>query len=167
MSKEEKINIEKNKIKSLIQKGFFSNKDYISPSYINLSNPKYIEIDNIYYSTLLVVNYNREYNDLILKNLIDSNLNINISIFYEKQNTYKIIKDLTYHIGNVGVDLQSYNESRQDIDIAANTYNDAKYIRKEIQINNEDLYFLYIFINVFSSNKKDLDYVQNKIEGLL
>jgi len=167
LSKEEKINIEKNKIKSLIQKGFFSNKDYISPSYINLSNPKYIEIDNIYYSTLLVVNYNREYNDLILKNLIDSNLNINISIFYEKQNTYKIIKDLTYHIGNVGVDLQSYNESRQDIDIAANTYNDAKYIRKEIQINNEDLYFLYIFINVFSSNKKDLDYVQNKIEGLL
>ena len=87
----------------------------------------------------MIINYNREYDDLILKNLIDSNFNINISLIYEKQNPYKVIKDLTYHIGNVGVDLQTYNESRQDIDIAAYTYNDAKYIRKEIQINNEDL----------------------------
>ena len=121
----------------------------------------------MYYSTLLVINYNREYNDLILKNIIDSNLNINISIFYEKQDTYKIIKDLTYHIGNVGIDLQGFSESRQDIDIAAFSYNDAKYIRKEIQINNEDLYFLYIYINVFSQDKKDLEYTLNKIEGLL
>ena len=151
----------------LIKKGFFSSKDYIAPSYINISNPKYIEIDNINYSTLLVINYNREYDDLILKSIIDSNLNINISMIYEKQNTYKVIKDLTYQIGNVGIDLQGYSESRQDIDLVAFTYNDAKYIRKEIQINNEDLYFLYIFVNVFSQNKKDLEYLLNKIEGLL
>ena len=88
-------------------------------------------------------------------------------MIYEKQNTYKVIKDLTYHIGNVGVDLQNYSESRQDIDIAAYTYNDAKYIRKEIQINNEDLYFLYIIVNVFSTKRKELEYVLNKIEGLL
>ena len=88
-------------------------------------------------------------------------------MIYEKQNPYKVIKDLTYHIGNVGVDLQTYNESRQDIDLAAYTYNDAKYIRKEIQINNEDLYYLYIFVNVFSTTRKDLEYIQNKIEGIL
>lgn len=115
----------------------------------------------------MVINYNREYEELILKNIIDSNLNVNISIFYEKQNIYKIIKELTYHIGSVGVDLQSYSDSRQDIDIAAFTYNDAKYIRKEIQINNEDFYYLYIYINVFSQNKKDLEYLLNKIEGML
>ena len=31
---------------------------------------------------------------------------------------------------------KQFNDNRQDIDIAAFTYNDAKYIRKEIQINN-------------------------------
>ncbi len=142
-------------------------KDYIAPSYIDVTNPKYIEIDNIYYSTLLIINYNRVENDLILKSIIDSNINTNISMYYEKQNIYKIIKDLTYHIGNVRTDLENYSESRQDIDIAAFTYNDAKYIRKEIQINNEDLYYLYIFVNVFSQDKKDLDYLLNKIEGIL
>ena len=91
---------------------------------------------------------------------------MNISIFYEKQDPYKTIKDLTYHIGNVGTELKGKNQNRQDIDIAAFTYNDAKYIRKEIQVNNEDLYFLYIYINVYSENKKELEFNLNKIEGI-
>ena len=92
---------------------------------------------------------------------------MNISIFYEKQDGYKTIRDLTYHIANVGVDLKEGNQNRQDIDLAAFTYNDAKYIRKEIQINNEDIYFLYIYLNVFSNNEKEQEYLLNKIEGIL
>ena len=118
----------------------------------------------MFYGGLLVVNYNREQNDLILKNLIDSN--INISMFYEKEDSYKIIKDLTYHIGNVGMELKLNAENRQDIDIAAFTYNDAKYIRKEIQVNNQDLYYLYVYIHIIASSLKELDYLINKIEGL-
>ena len=153
-------------IKNNIELGSFSYKDYISGSYINNKNPRYFEIDNTYYSSLIVVNYYREYNDLILKNLLELNINMNISIFYEKQDTYKTIKDLTYHIGNVGVDLREKNSNREDIEIAAFTYNDAKYIRKEIQLNNEELYYLYIYITVFSDNIKELEYFLNKISGI-
>ena len=130
-------------------------------------NPKYIEIDNTYYSGLILINYFREQTDLILKTIIDTNINLNISIFYEKQDTYKTIRDLTYHIGNVGVDLTEKNQNRQDIDIAAFTYNGAKYIRKEMQVNNEELYYLYIYITTFSNDVKDLEYLLNKIEGVL
>ena len=80
--------------------GMFSKKDYISPGYINLNNPRYVEIDGILYSCLLIVDYAREQTDLIFKNLIETNENIYISIYYEKQDTYKVIKDLTYNIGN-------------------------------------------------------------------
>lgn len=147
--------------------GVITQKDEIAPSYINLINPKYIEIDNNYYSTLIIVNYFREQTELILKSIIDTNINLNISIFYEKQDTYKTIRDLTYHIGNVGVDLKTNNPNRQDIDIAAFTYNDAKYIRKEMQVNNEELYFLYIYVTTFSNNVKDLEYLLNKLEGMM
>jgi len=132
-----------------------------------LTNPKFIEIDDTYYSTLIITNYFREQNDLILKSLIDTNINLNISIFYEKQDTYKTIRDLTYHIGNVGVDLKNGNQNRQDIEIAAFTYNDAKYIRKEMQVNNEELYFLYIYITTFANNLKELEYLLNKLEGII
>ena len=134
--------------------GIFTKKDYLSPSYINLSNPKYIEIDGMYYSGLLIVNYLREQDDLILKSIIDSNTNIYISMFYEKQDTYKVIKDLTYNIGNVKVDLEKIGENRQDSEIAAFTYNDAKYIRREMQINNEELYFLYIHNDICRKYKR-------------
>ncbi len=121
----------------------------------------------MYFSTLLITNYYHEQTDLLLKSIIDSNINMNISIFYEKQDPYKVVKDLTYHIGNVGVDLKNINENREDIEIAAFTYKDAKYIRKEIQLNNEDLYFLYIYITVYSEDKKELEYILNKIEGII
>ena len=147
--------------------GSFDVKDYLSPSYISLNNPKYIEIDGIYYASLLVVNYVREQNDLIFQNIIDTDENIYISIYYEKQDTYKVIKDLTYNIGNVGVDLEKIGKARQDYEIASFTYNDAKYIRKELQINNEELLFIYTYITTFSRDKKELDNKINKIEGML
>lgn len=156
---------ENNKINNFCS-GIFSKKDLISPAYVNMQNPKYFEVDNLYYSSLIVVNYYREQTDLLLKNLIETNINMNISIFYEKQDSYKTIKDLTYHIGNVGVELKESNENRQDIDIASYTYNDAKYIRKEIQVNNEELYFLYIYINIYAEDIKELEYNLNKIEGI-
>lgn len=156
---------ENNKINNFFS-GIFSKKDLISPAYVNMQNPKYFEVDNLYYSSLIVVNYYREQTDLLLKNLIETNINMNISIFYEKQDSYKTIKDLTYHIGNVGVELKESNENRQDIDIASYTYNDAKYIRKEIQVNNEELYFLYIYINIYAEDIKELEYNLNKIEGI-
>ena len=86
-----------------------------------MKNPKYLEIDNLFYSSLIVVNYYREQTDLLLKNLIETNINMNISIFYEKQDSYKTIKNLTYYIGNVGVELKESNQNRQDIDIASYT----------------------------------------------
>ena len=157
---------EEKKEKLQFIEGAFETKDYISPAYISLSNPKYIEIDEMLYSTLIGVNYYREQNDLILKNLIDTNINMNVSIFYEKQDSYKTIRELTYHIGNVGVELKENNQNRQDIDIAAFAYNDAKYIRREMQVNNEEIYYMYIYLTVFSKDKKELEYLLNKVEGI-
>jgi type IV secretory pathway VirB4 component len=149
-------------------KGVITLGEKISPAYINNKNPKYIEIDNIYYGGLLVIDYPRENTDLILNNLLNTNINMNIPMFYEKQNPYKVIRDLTYNIGNVGVDIKdSSNQNRQDIDIAAFTYNDARYIRKEIQVNNEEIYFLYIYLNIFSEDANELEYLLNKIEGIM
>ena len=162
------FNIIKLKNKNIkLKEGFFSDKDFFSPTYINLNNPKFLEIDDYFYSGIILVNYYRENNDLILKSILETNINMNISIFYEKCDTQKVIKELTYNIGNVGYELKQFNDNRQDIDIAEFTYNDAKYIRKEMQINNEELYFLYIYINLFSNDKKELLYNIDKIEGIL
>ena len=114
----------------------------------------------------MIVDYYREQTDIILKSIIESNINVNISIFYEKQDSYRVIKELTYHIGNVGLEVKSNHENRQDIDIATSIYGDAKYIRKEMQVNNEEMYYLYIYLLVYAEDIKELEYLISKIEGI-
>jgi type IV secretory pathway VirB4 component len=143
------------------------NKDFIAPAYVDNQNPRYFEVDNMYYIGLIVTDYYREYSDIIFKNLINTNINMNITCFYEKQDSYKTIKDLTYYIGNVGVDLKEGNSNREDIEIAAYSYNDAKFIRKEMQVNNEDLYYIYTYVSVYSEDKKEVEFLANKVEGIL
>jgi len=46
-----------------------------------MQNPKFIEIDNLYYSGLIVVNYYREQTDILLKTLIETNINMNICFY--------------------------------------------------------------------------------------
>lgn len=125
MNQKRKV-IKINNEKTIINK----QKNELSPSYINLNNPMYMEIDENFCASLLVIDYTREQNDLIFKTLIDSNININMSIFYEKQDPYKIVKDLTYNIGNTAVDLDM-GKNRQDIDVIEFSHDDAKYIRKQ------------------------------------
>ena len=145
----------------------FNIKDYLSPSYINLKNPKYCEIDGMFYSGIIIVDYYKEQKELILNELINLNINFIISIFYEKENSKKIINKITYNIGNISTDINNKNINNQIIDLEEVTYSDAKYIRKEIQLNNEDIFYLYIYLNIFNNNIKELENNLNKIEGIL
>ncbi len=147
--------------------GTLNLKDKLAPGYINLTNPKYVELNGKYYAGLLIVDYEREYSEIIFKNLMNTNVNTNISIFYEKQDTYKTLKDLTYSIGNTGVDLKFGNSNKEDIDLAAFSYNDAKYIRKEMQVNNEELYYLYTYCIVIAKDEKELQASLSKLESIL
>lgn len=138
-----------------------------NPLYINLINPQYIEIDGMFFSSLLIINYNRIFQELIFKNILEINENILISIYIEKNNQYKIIKEIAKNIGNTTVDLEKINNSRIDIDIAKSSLEDAKYIRREMQLNNQQLLYFYTYITTYSKNKEELKNQINKIEEIL
>lgn len=138
-----------------------------NPLYISLINPQCIEIDGMFFSSLLIINYNRIFQELIFKNILEINENILISIYVEKNNQYKIIKEIARNIGNTTVDLEKINNSRIDIDIARSSLEDAKYIRKEMQLNNQQLLYFYTYITTYSKNKEELKNQINKIEEIL
>ncbi len=149
-----------------VRKGSVNIIDIIAPSAIDTRDPRFFKIDDMYISSLLVVNYNRQQEAGWLDPLMSLDINADVSMFYERLNSAKAIRDITYHIGNVGAVLKTTGENQQDIDIIETTYGDAKYIRREMQINREDLYYLYLYITVYADDFKDLEYNLQRIEGL-
>ena len=140
--------------------------DKICSSYIDFKNPKYVDIDGIYYSSLLVINYAREMDALFLNKILSLDIDIQISIFYEKKNSYEVIKELTYNIGNAGATIKTSGENQQDIEILGNTYNDAKYIRKQLQVGEEDLFYLTVYIGTYASSVIELEKNLQRIESV-
>ncbi len=151
---------------SIVKYGEVSKTDEIFPTYIDLKNPKYVDIDGKYISSLIVVDYSREMDGCFLNKIISTDIDLQISMFYEKQNSYDVIKELTYNISNSGANIKTSNENQSDIDKLSYTYQDAKYIRKQLQVGDEDFYYLCIYILVCSETEKQLEQDLQKIESI-
>ena len=91
--------------------------DSILPDAINFSNPRCFEMDTFFYSGLIIVNYPKEMRLNWISPLISLDFNVDISIFYEKLESSKVIREITYHIGDMNGALKSVSQNQQDIDI--------------------------------------------------
>ncbi len=144
----------------------YSDSDTICSSFINFENPRYIEIDGSYYASLLVINYSREMEKAFLERLASLDIDTQISIYYEKLDSYSVIKELTYNIGNAGASIKTTSENQRDIDVVGGKYGDAKQIRKALQLGEENLFFLSIYIGVYADNVQQLSKNLNRIESI-
>ena len=138
----------------------------ICPTSVDTRNSKYLLIDDMYVSGIFINNYNKEMDGGFLERLISSDVDFEISIFYEKQNSYETIKDLTYYISNAGANIKTSAKNQIDIDLMNTSYENAKYIKKELQVENNDLYYLNIYILTFGYTESELESNLQRIESL-
>ncbi len=140
--------------------------DKICSSYICFANPKCVEIDGIYYASLLVMNYAREMEALFLDKILSLDIDVQIAMFYDKKNSYDVITELTYHIGSAGATMKTAGQNQQDIDILGNTYSDAKYIRKQLQVGEEDLFYITLYIGTYANTLEELESNLQRMESM-
>lgn len=141
--------------------------DTIMPSVVDNRNPSYLLIDGLYYSGVIIVDYPRIIEVGLLEKLLYLDSNMQFSMYLEKINSYDVIKKLTYHIGNVNTDMKMSSGNKQDYEVLNITYNDAKEIRKELQINNEKIYNVYMYISIYEDSLDRLKESINKIQSIL
>lgn len=152
-------NIKKVRYSDIVNKLAISNFDN--------KNPLYTKIEDLYFSGLIIVDYPRMITNEFMEKLIYLDVNFDITMYYEKLNTYDVIKKLTYNIGNINTDIIMNSKSKQDYDILDVTYDDAKNIRKELQINNESIYNFYMYLSFYADSEKDLKQKILKIQSIL
>lgn len=139
----------------------------IYPSYFEDKNPNFLKVNDKYVTSLVITDFPKEVPPAFFYNVFSQEVNLLFSMFYEKQNSSEVLKKITYSIGNAGSEIKNTNDSQTDFDILGTTYNDAKYIRKKMQLEQEDLYNLYCYISVASESKEDLGKNIQKIEAVL
>lgn len=139
----------------------------ISPNFVDTTNPKYLMIDDYYVSSLFINNYHSEMEGGFLDKLISSDSDFIISMFYEKRSTYETIKELTGVIGNSGANIKVSGENQMDIDLMKGSYDNAKYIKKQLQVENDDLFDLNIYIIVYENSLEELQDSLRRVESLV
>jgi type IV secretory pathway VirB4 component len=107
-------------------------------------------------ASLIIKDYPKQISFLQIIENIPKNFTYDISMYIKKQDTTSVLKQLTYHISSSGTEIKTVNENQLDIDVLSKTKEDAKNLRKDIQINNEEVYFLTTIITFYSNNKQEL-----------
>lgn len=138
----------------------------IYPRKFDSTNPDYLKINDKYVSNLIIIDYAKEMEGIFLDKITSLEIDLQISMFYEKQSTSEVIKKITFNIGNTGAELKDSKNNQNDLEIMSTSYNDAKYIRKQLQIANEELYYLYIYISVYADTLENLNNDIMKIESI-
>ena len=142
-------------------------KDILSPSSIDTTNPFYIVVDGIYISTLLVISYPYERPAAWLSDVINYGDGVDVSIYYEPLDKSKIIKEITYMIGETGAKRKAIGENQSDVDIVDTALGHAKYMRQMMNVHNEDPYYIYILVSIYADTLEKLEDRLRAVEGML
>lgn len=160
------MNVKKNEIKRILDIGRNDIIDCILPDAVDFSNPRYLVMDGMFFSGLIVTNYAVKQNIGWILPLFNLEFDVNISMFYEKLNSFKVIKELTYYIGDISGAIKTVSGNQRDIDIIKKSCEDAKYIRNQMQVEKEELYNLCVYMSVFSKDLEELNFNVERLEGI-
>lgn len=133
----------------------------ILPDIIEDNSYKYLMVDNKYICSIYIKQYPKESGFLEIIDSIPKDVEYDISIYIQKQDTYDVLKKISYQISNLRSELKDTRKNQLDLDIMEITTKDAKNLRREIQINNEEIFKINFQITFFH---KDLEKLFNLVK---
>ena len=128
----------------------------ILPEVIEDNSYKYILLDDKYICNLCIKKLPREASFCEIINNIPKECIYDMSIEIEKMDTMKVLKKLSYQISYFGTEINVVNKNQLDLDVIEMSNNDAKELRKEIQVNNEEVFKINIYFTFFNSDLNKL-----------
>lgn len=131
-------------------------KNDINNIYPNVAKIEYdaIEINGLYTVGLLITEYPPKIDFLDVIESLPRNIENRCSVYVFKQDENKILKDLTTVISVANSEKKTVSSNQVDVDILKSTEDKAKELRRKIQIENEGVYRICIYISVWDKVKQ-------------
>lgn len=136
------------------------------PEVLDTTNPNFITTENKYIACLMVSGYANEMESVFLDKLLSLEIDLQLSMFYERKSTTEVVKKITYYIGNTGSEMKHTGDNQADSDLMSTSYSDAKYIRKQIQVGGDDMYYIYIYISIYADSEEKLKHDIERVQGI-
>lgn len=142
-------------------------KDSIYPSYVDNTDFRYIKLDDKYIASIIIYDFPKYNTFLSIIEAIPRDIEYTMAIYIKKQDTYKILKELTYSISTSKSEIKTAKSSQIDIDIITKAQDDANSLRKEIQINNQEIFYINFILTFYSNNSDELLKILKRFQSRL
>ena len=119
----------------------------------------HIKIDNTYIANIIICDLPKEIGMLDLDNIIQNDVENIMTMYVNKIDSASKVKQLTKIIIETNSEIKSIDVNQQDIDILKNINKEALELRKKLQVDNEEVYTINIYISL-----KDVSLMNLKIK---
>lgn len=143
------------------------NKELIYPSFIDNTDFRYIKVDDKYIASIIIYDFPKYNTFLSIIEDIPKDMEYTMSIYIQKQDTYKILKELTYSISTSKSEIKTSKAAQMDIDIITKLQDDASFLRKEIQINNQEIFYINFILTFYSNDNNELLKILKRFQSRL
>ena len=125
-----------------------------------------IKIQSKYVNVISIVSME----EIVLLELLDILLlqkEITVSFHINRQDSMEFLKKITRCLAENGAEIRSINKNQLDIEVLEKNKNDAVKIKKEIQVNNENVYLVEVYIKVIGASENEVLSRSNNIKNIL
>ena len=170
MTPEQQVKLEKEKqtveAEKTYRAGVISIMDLIAPSALKV-DPRMIDLNGIYLSTMFVTTYPRYISVGWFSPIINLNIPLDVAMYFYPVKSNIILKQLKKKVGALEADLSSDREKGAPRDPVKETaLKDIERLRDELTQGIEKFFQYALYLTVYSDDKKELEDLVEKIDGL-
>lgn len=142
--------------------------ELFAPSTIDLTHGRYLEMDGVYHSYLIVPSqgYRSKVSVGWLTTLVNAGEGIDLDVFLHRQSREKIVQRLGQQLRINRSKIKDTSDTNSDYDDLEDAIRGGYYLKDGIA-RNEDFYYLSLLITVTADSVEDLEWRVDELKKLL
>ena len=165
--KKKALTPEQSEVMKQFNSGISSLKDILAPSGFR-SNPKFVEIDGKYATTIFITTYPRYLDTNWFASIINFDVEFDVAMYIYPQDSATILKELRRRITQVSASLAMQAEQGKVRDPQLETaYQDIEELRDRLVQGTERFYQYGLYITIYANSQDELDDTVAQVEVLL
>lgn len=144
-------------------------RNFIAPRGVDFTNAAYTVMDGRYYSVMYIKGngYPGKVRAGWLSTLINAGEGVDVDVFLKKENKSKVVDKVAQKIRLNRTKIKDMQDTSTDYEELSNSIQAGYYIKQGIANNNEDLFYMSVFLTVSANTKEELLWRKQQVIDML